>query len=64
MEKCSVTQCPKCLLIVDWTTEARNPADIMHCDARTNLLKQITQMRKNRSEADILIDNQEQVIFN
>ncbi len=25
MEKCSVTQCPKCLMIVDWTTEARNP---------------------------------------
>ena len=30
-------------------------ADILHCSSRVNLLKQITQMKKNRSEADILM---------
>jgi hypothetical protein len=34
--------------------------DIPHCNARLNLLKQITQMKKNKSEADILIQSEDQ----
>jgi len=30
-EICSVTQCPKCKVIVDWSVETSNPKDVKHC---------------------------------
>ena len=48
MDKCSVTQCPKCLLIVDWTTEARNPVCL------TNIRSTLTLFRDKEMQLMLL----------